>query len=179
MNAASVFGAMGSYLKRVFRGAWSLVDSCLTTLPYLFKWGELRKEVTEQYPDPISARTADDLPPRTRGLLFNDIEKCTGCRECEKVCPTQCIRVEDEPGADASKIWVSVFDIDFSKCMYCGLCVEVCEPASLTHTRQYEGAAFNLRDLTASFGRDYVTPEQRAKWASLRQQAEDEEGVSL
>ncbi len=174
----SIFSSIASYIRDVCVGAWSITGSCFTAFPYIFRWGELRKEVTEGYPDPVSSKTADDLPPRSRGLLFNDIDRCTGCRECEKVCPSQCIYIEEEPGADNAKIWVSVFDIDFSQCIFCGLCVETCQPASLIHTRQYEGAAYRLTDLVASFGRGQVTAEQKAKWAALRQSTENEE-VSL
>lgn len=143
----------------------------MTALPYLLsvRSGDLRKEVTEQYPDPVSSRTPDELPPRSRGLLFNDIDRCTGCKECERVCPVSCIQVENEPGVDASKTWVAVFDIDFAKCTFCGLCVEVCEPQSLVHTRQYERAVYDPGDLVASFGRGRVTPEQREKWAAMRE----------
>jgi len=175
----SVFSSFWSYLRDVFSGAWSIAESCKTALPYVFRWGDNRKEVTEEYPDPISSKTADDLPPRSRGLLFNDIDRCTGCKECEKVCPSQCIRVEEEPGADAAKIWVSIFDIDFARCTFCGLCVEACHPASLVHTRQYEGAAYQLVDLVASFGRGQITSEQRAKWAAMRQQTDNEEATIL
>ncbi len=173
----SVFTQVGIYVREVSSGARSILESCLTAFPYLFRWGDLRKEVTEGYPDPVSSKMADDLPPRSRGLLFNDIDRCTGCKECEVVCPSQCIRVEDEPGAEAAKIWVSVFDIDFARCTFCGLCVDGCQPGSLVHTRQYEGAAYSVSDLVASFGRGQVTPEQRAKWAALRQVSDGEEAL--
>jgi formate hydrogenlyase subunit 6/NADH:ubiquinone oxidoreductase subunit I len=173
---ASVFSSLRSYLSDVFLACRSVWNSCVTALPYLFSAGENRKEVTEQYPDPISSRTSEDLPPRTRGLLFNDIDRCTGCKECEKVCPTQCIRVETEPGADETKLWVATFDIDFSKCIFCGLCVEVCQPQSLTHTKQYEGAVYLVEDMSTSFGRGHVTPEQREKWEDLRRSRERDEG---
>ena len=169
----SILKSIHLYVKNVFLGAWSIMGSCFTAVPYIFRWGELRKEVTEGYPDPISSKTPDDLPPRSRGLLFNDIDRCIGCRSCEKICPSQCIQIETEPGAHESKIWVSLFDIDFSQCIFCGLCVEVCQPGSLSHTRQYEGAAYALSDLNASFGRGDVTPEQREKWAHLRQQLKE------
>lgn len=169
---SSVFTTVGNYVRNVFVGIISIGGSCLTALPYLFRWGEMRKEVTEGYPDPVSSKTADDLPPRSRGLLLNDIDRCTGCRECEKICPSQCIKVEEELGSDSSKIWVSIFDIDFSRCIFCGLCVDVCLPGSLTHTRQYESAAYEQHDLIASFGRGQITSEQKAKWAALRQMNE-------
>ncbi len=173
--AIPIFSQLARYFREVFVGIRSLFGACSASLPYLFRWGELHKEITEGYPDPVSSKTADDLPPRSRGLLFNDIDRCTGCRECEKICPSQCISIEEEPGADPSKTWVSVYNIDFAKCVFCGLCVESCHPASLVHTRQYEGAAYHLPDLVASFGRGQVTQEQRMKWATMRQLAEESE----
>jgi formate hydrogenlyase subunit 6/NADH:ubiquinone oxidoreductase subunit I len=171
----SVFASLWKYLVDVWWAIRSVFGSCLTAVPYVFGVGEHRKEVTEQYPDPISSKMADDLPPRSRGLLYNDINRCTGCRECEKVCPSNCIRIENEQGADPAKIWVAVFDIDFAKCIFCGLCVDVCNPASLVHTKQYESAVYSVPDLVASFGRGHVTIEQREKWAAIRQQNESDE----
>ena len=169
----SIFSTLGRYFKDTVWSIRSVLGSCFTAIPYLFSAGENRKEVTEQYPDPISARTADDLPARTRGLLYNDIERCTGCMECEMVCPTQCIRVKTEPGSDATKVWVTSFDIDFAKCVFCGLCVEACLPQSLVHTKQYEGAVYQISGLVSHFGRGHVTAEQREKWASMRRHSEE------
>jgi len=172
--SSSIFSTLSQYLRAIGAGIWSILGSCFTALPYLFGARDLTKEVTEQYPDPISAKTPDDLPTRTRGLLFNDIDRCTGCRECESQCPTACIRIEAEPAGDENKIWVSVFDIDHSRCIFCGICTDACLPGSLVHTREYEAAVFQLSDAVARFGRGWVTPEQRLKWATLRQQLEEE-----
>jgi formate hydrogenlyase subunit 6/NADH:ubiquinone oxidoreductase subunit I len=174
-TGSSVFSSVGSYLAGVARGARSVVRSCSAALPYLLnvRSGDLRKEITEQYPDPVSSRTADDLPPRTRGLLTNDIERCTGCRECERVCPTRCIYVETEEIEEGSKTWISTFDIDHSKCIFCGLCVEVCLPQSLVHTRAFERAVEDPGQLVASFGKGVVTEEQRARWRALRQSQDE------
>jgi formate hydrogenlyase subunit 6/NADH:ubiquinone oxidoreductase subunit I len=170
-QTASVFDSTIEFVFLVFRSANSIWRSFSTALPYLFSKnaGDLRKEVTEQYPDPVSSRTADELPPRTRGILFNDIESCTGCGDCQRSCPVQCMVVEVEQVPETSKTWVSVFDIDFSRCAFCGICVEVCHPRSLSHTRQYEGAVSLAPDLVAHFGKGRVTQEQRQKWAIARE----------
>lgn len=165
------------YLKGVWSGCRSLGGSFRTALPYLLnvKSGDLKKEVTEQYPDPVSSRGADELPPRTRGLLYNDIGRCLGCKECEKVCPVDCITVETEPGVNPNKLWVSVFDIDLSRCVFCGICVDACSPNSLVHTRGFERSVQNPSDLVASFGLGRITPEQRMKWAKIRHLKEEGE----
>jgi formate hydrogenlyase subunit 6/NADH:ubiquinone oxidoreductase subunit I len=64
-----------------------------------------------------------------------------------------------------------VFDIDFSMCVFCGLCVDICPPGSISHTRRYEGATFTLSEMVASFGRGMITPEQQVRWAELRQRS--------
>src|SRR5690606_1506727 len=110
----SIFSTFSRYIKDVYWAFRSVVGSCATALPYLFGIGEFRREVTEQYPDPISSRTEDDLPPRTRGLIHNDIDRCTGCGDCKQVCPVSCIDIENEPGPDVKKNWGAVFTVDFS-----------------------------------------------------------------
>ena len=122
-------------------------------LEHFFNQNEIRKIDTEFYPDPVSSRGKDDFPARARGLVFNEIEKCTGCGDCTKVCPTNCIVVESQKNQRNNRAWVSKFDIDFSKCIFCGLCVEVCEPESLTQTKEVQAAVFDPKDLVASFGR--------------------------
>jgi formate hydrogenlyase subunit 6/NADH:ubiquinone oxidoreductase subunit I len=174
----SVFTSLLDYAKALASGMGSIWRALTTSMPYLFKVrsGEHRKEVTEQYPDPVSSRMPDDLPPRSRGFLWNDITRCTGCGDCEKVCPVQCITVETEKGPEAAKTWISVFDIDFARCTFCGFCTEVCAPNSLVHQRKYEGAVDRLDAVVKSFGMGRVTQEQRAKWAAIRRAQEMAEG---
>jgi len=151
----SVFSTFVRYCRDLKNGFSSLTRALAASIPYLFNVNpnSLRKEVTEQYPDPVSSKTVDDLPPRTRGLLVNDIRQCIGCHECEKICPVKCIHIESERLIETQKEWVSVFDIDHSKCVFCGLCVEICPPNSLTHSKRYEGATPSKASLIESFGR--------------------------
>jgi NADH-quinone oxidoreductase subunit I len=118
---------------------------------------EIRKIDTEFYPDPVSSRGKDDFPARARGLVFNEIEKCTGCGDCVRHCPTNCIDLEMKVNERNNRPWVSKFDVDFSSCIFCGLCVEVCEPNSLIQTKEVQAAVYDPKDLKMSFGRGVLS----------------------
>lgn len=77
-------------------------------------------------------------------------EVCVGCTFCARTCPDYAIQVEriDDPGARA----VTRYDLDVTKCCFCGLCAEQCPTNALRHTGQYE-LSFYTRDLM-TFGRD-------------------------
>jgi NADPH-dependent glutamate synthase beta subunit-like oxidoreductase len=71
-------------------------------------------------------------------------EVCVGCTFCARTCPDYAIQVErvDEPGGRC----LTRYDLDASKCCYCGLCAEQCPTNALEHTGQYE-LSFYHRDL--------------------------------
>ena len=78
---------------------------------------------------------AGDLPPRSRGVIALLEENCTVCMLCARECPDWCITIDGHkeetpasgPGGRARQRNVlDGFSIDFSLCMYCGICVEVC-----------------------------------------------------
>jgi NADH-quinone oxidoreductase subunit I len=100
--------------------------------------------ITIQYPE-----VKDQLPTGSRGLLFNDVEDCISCRQCEVICPVDCIYIEADKkkptdAADFTKggvkktLDLKKFDIDISLCCYCGLCSSVCPTDCLYHTKEYE-----------------------------------------
>jgi NADH-quinone oxidoreductase subunit I len=151
----SIIGTVLRALSVLVDGTQSLVRALSAALPYLFNANPntLRKEVTEQYPDPVSSRTTDDLPPRTRGLIHNAIEQCIGCHECAKACPVDCFTIESERLEETQKEWVSLFDVDHGRCLACGLCVDVCPTNSLTHSKRYEYAATHRSKMIESFGK--------------------------
>jgi formate hydrogenlyase subunit 6/NADH:ubiquinone oxidoreductase subunit I len=149
----------------IWRAIETLMMALRTTFPYMVGASDSHKEVTEEYPDRVSARMPEDLPPRYRGLLHNDIGICSGCRYCAEACPVDCIHIETEPGPDRNVSWVAVFDVDHARCMFCGLCVEVCPTKSLGHTREYQNSVFRLTDLVQSFGRGWATREMKSRWS--------------
>src|SRR5215468_6272089 len=79
-------------------------------------------------------RDTADLPPRSRGVIALLEENCTVCMLCARECPDWCIYIESHketvPAPDSGRPRVrnvlDRFAIDFSLCMYCGICIEVC-----------------------------------------------------
>jgi formate hydrogenlyase subunit 6/NADH:ubiquinone oxidoreductase subunit I len=72
-----------------------------------------------------------------RGHLFNDVDRCTLCKSCQRACPIDCISMEGELNEN-SKFRISRYDIDLSKCIYCGLCTQVCPTGCLSMTKGFE-----------------------------------------
>ena len=83
-------------------------------------------------------------------------ENCTSCMLCARECPDWCIYIEShkeevpasEPGGKArQRNMLDRFAIDFSLCMYCGICIEVCPFDALFWSPEFEYAEFDIRDL--------------------------------
>ncbi len=110
----------------------------------------------------------EDLPPRSRGVIALLEENCTVCMLCARECPDWCIYIEahKEPGPAAGELAgadaagagtrgrprvrnaLDRFAIDFSLCMYCGICVEVCPYDALFWSPEYDYAATGIAELT-------------------------------
>ena len=82
-------------------------------------------------------------------------DACTSCMLCVRECPTWCITLEshteqvDEEGARRPRT-VAVLDsfaIDYGRCMYCGICVEVCPFDALFWSPEYEYSEPSITDL--------------------------------
>jgi NADH-quinone oxidoreductase subunit I len=95
-----------------------------------------------------------DLPPRSRGVIALLEENCTSCMLCARECPDWCIYIDSHteevavPGGRSRKRHVlDRFAIDFSLCMYCGICVEVCPFDALYWSPEYAYAGGDIREL--------------------------------
>jgi NADH-quinone oxidoreductase subunit I len=75
------------------------------------------------------------LPARSRGVVALLEENCTVCMLCARECPVWCITIDSHKEAippthprqrPRARNVLDRFDIDFSLCMYCGICIEVC-----------------------------------------------------
>src|SRR3712207_6171567 len=111
----------------------------------------LKRSVTQQYPD-----VKPDLPPRSRGVIALFEENCTVCMLCARECPDWCIYIDshketapaETPGGRERTFNVlDRFAIDFSLCMYCGICIEVCPFDALFWSPEFEYSEFDIREL--------------------------------
>lgn len=92
-----------------------------------------RKPVTE----PLEPRPAAEI---YRGFHKNDWEACVGCGTCQKVCDNAAISmvtVPDLPDDPAKGVRNMRPAIDYGRCCWCALCVDVCPTGSLYLSREY------------------------------------------
>jgi len=123
-----------------------LVKGLGVTLKHLFQ-----RSITQAYP-----HVKPDLPARTRGVIALKVENCTVCYKCSRECPDWCIYIDahketHEPAGGGRARSVKVLDrfaIDYSLCMYCGICVEVCPFDALFWSPEFEYAEYDLLEMT-------------------------------
>ena len=97
---------------------------------------------TVQYP-----REKETPTLRARGVIALHQGNCTVCMLCARSCPDWCIYIEGHKdmkpakragGKPTTGSFLDRFDIDYSLCMYCGICVEVCPFDALHWSPEYE-----------------------------------------
>jgi NADH-quinone oxidoreductase subunit I len=111
----------------------------------------MRKPVTAQYP--ISSKRLD-IEKRFMGfpaLLWDDSNNepyCTGCMVCVRECPTQCMSAtmtDNEKFAEEKstrKKIIDSFEINLSRCIVCGICVDVCNFDAIEMSHEHELSKF-------------------------------------
>jgi glutamate synthase (NADPH/NADH) small chain len=76
--------------------------------------------------------------PRYRGFHINDMSECIGCGTCEAICENQAIDlvpaegIQTRPGDSGLRPRV-----DYGRCCWCALCVDVCTTGSLKLTNAF------------------------------------------
>lgn len=122
-----------------------MAKGLLVTLKNLTK-----KPFTVQYPEERL-----NQHPRFRGEEFVWYEeRCTGCASCAKYCPLGIIKIVTSPSETApmqgDKYRLEVFDIDFARCMFCGLCVEACPYDALFMGSGFEQGQYSRKEMLIS-----------------------------
>ena len=75
-----------------------------------------------------------------RGFHLNDWEKCVGCSTCQKVCDNAAITMVSVPGLpeDPAKGIRNLRPaIDYGRCCWCALCVDLCPTGSISLSTEY------------------------------------------
>src|SRR3569832_2956485 len=99
---------------------WELLIGLKLTGKYFFA-----RKITVQYPEEKTP-----MSPRFRGLHAlrrypNGEERCIACKLCEAVCPALAITIDSEQRAVGTRR-TTRYDIDLTKCIFCGFCVVFC-----------------------------------------------------
>ena len=108
------------------------------TFSHMFK-----KVVTEEYPEQRKPPA-----PRYHGRHIlnrwpDGLEKCVGCELGAWACPADAIYVEGADNTDEERYspgerYGSVYQINYLRCILCGLCIEACPTRALTMSNEYE-----------------------------------------
>jgi NADH-quinone oxidoreductase subunit I len=136
---ATGMGRFEQVVKRTFKG--ELFVGLYVTMREMINALFRGKMHTIKYP-------MEKLPisPRYRAihdmlrLLESGHYRCIGCGLCEKICISDCIKMDTRYDENQRKE-VSEYTINFGRCIFCGYCAEVCPELAIVHGGRYENAS--------------------------------------
>ena len=103
-----------------------------------------------------------NISERYRGFHYNSLEDCIGCGNCSTICMNEAIDMvsiaEINGGKGDSGLRPRV---DYGRCCYCALCVDVCPTGSLNMTQDFIQVSNNPFDFLMTPGKD--NPEGKEK----------------
>ncbi len=129
------------------------------------------------------ARTpvTEPLQPRAasasyRGFHLNDMEKCIGCGTCQKICDNAAITmvaVAHLPVDPIQGIRNLRPAIDYGRCCWCALCVDICPTGAIELSREYVHVCQG--DATDSY---FVLPNEKGMHGDVQQKGWRKTAVS-
>jgi len=94
------------------------------------------------YPDQTKT-----VAPGYRGFHTNDLDACIGCANCQDVCMNDAIdMVTITQERNPKNKSACIPRIDYGRCCWCNLCVDVCPPDSLSLGQECIHAAPGSQD---------------------------------
>ncbi|MEX2604399.1 MAG: NADH-quinone oxidoreductase subunit I [Gracilimonas sp.] len=158
----------------VFKDGWLTFKSIFIGMGVTFRH-LFSPSVTELYPE-----QKVELPEGARAQLFVNIDDCIGCNLCARACPVNCIDIETVQATsdvdlgktstgNPKRFWLTRFNIDMAKCMYCDLCVQPCPTDCIYMVPEYEYSDYDRSNLIFHFSD--LTPD---KVAEVKEKAEKE-----
>lgn len=110
------------------------MSSLKDILTPLSVWKQFLKEPVS-VKEPLKREGAD----RYRGFHQNDIQKCIGCGTCEAICENEAIDLVPVEGIETKNGDSGLRPrIDYGRCCWCALCVDVCTTGSLKLSNDFK-----------------------------------------
>lgn len=143
---------MAAYLKDIWIGVTTVLTGMKVTFMHLFD-----PAITIQYP-----HEKLEMNDRTRARLVNYEVDCSVCLACQRACPVNIFKIkgvradkDEDLGmlttGKPKRMHLVQFEIDFAKCVYCGLCVDACDTKSLRWEIPQEESTFTREEMYKSF----------------------------
>jgi NADH-quinone oxidoreductase chain I len=100
------------------------------------------RPMTVQFP-----HQAIPIPDGYRGEHTLDIDTCTSCGLCFRICPNRAIEMVEAPEQLRDKYPKQYPKIDLGKCCFCGLCQDICPKDSITLTKGFFLSTFDPKSV--------------------------------
>ena len=91
--------------------------------------------------EPVNIKKPDEVQgaPRYRGFHKNQVDVCIGCGTCEEICQNAAIDMMPVEGIETKDGDSGLRPlIDYGRCCWCALCVDICTTNSLTLSNSFK-----------------------------------------
>lgn len=112
--------------------------------------------------EPVTIRKPEEREgsERYRGFHTNDMDKCIGCGTCEEICQNAAIDLVPVEGYEAKPGDSGLRPrVDYGRCCWCALCVDICTTNSLGMSNKFRWAVEGENADKAKDGGAYGTPD--------------------
>lgn len=101
---------------------------------------------------------------------YVDPAKCTGCGDCEQVCPIDVTNRFDEKLSQRKAIYIqfpqavpSIYTIDYDHCVGCGACDRVCEAGAISFLKKSQEIQYEVGSIIVATGFEVLEPIELRK----------------
>jgi len=108
-----------------------VIEMALGVIPQLIK-NLFSRPMTVKFP-----YEAIPIPDGYRGEHEYDIDSCTSCGLCARVCPNRAIEMVEAPAQHRGHYPKTYPQVDLGKCCFCGLCQDICMSGAMRLTKSF------------------------------------------